>query len=161
MPDVPDPETLPTFQELLAPMADQLGDWYQRPRPIDIRHVGEHIRISSPVAREPRQQVWMRADGALPDDPLLHACVVAYASDMTLLDTTMLPHGLVFDAGFMASLDHVMWFHRPFRADDWLLYDQFSPSAAGARGLATGTIYRRDGQLAVSVVQEGLIRARR
>ena len=161
MPDAPDPETLPTMGELLAPMADELGDWYHRPRPIDIRHVGEHIRLSAPQAREPRQQVWMRADGTLPDDPLLHACVVAYASDMTLLDTTMLPHGLVFDAGFMASLDHAMWFHRPFRADDWLLYDQFSPVAAGGRGLATGTIYRRDGQLAVSVVQEGLIRRRR
>jgi acyl-CoA thioesterase-2 len=160
-PQVPDPETLPTFRELLAPVADKLGDWYQRPRPIDIRHVGEHIRLSAPAVREPRQQVWMRADGPLPDDPLLHACVVAYASDMTLLDTTMLPHGLVFDAGFMASLDHAMWFHRSFRADDWLLYDQCSPVAAGGRGLATGTIYRRDGELAVTVVQEGLIRARR
>jgi acyl-CoA thioesterase-2 len=142
-------------------MAKELGDWYRRPRPIDIRHVGEHIRVSAPQLRAPRQQVWMRADGTLPDDPLLHACVVAYASDMTLLDTTMLPHGLIFDAGFMASLDHAMWFHQPFRADEWLLYDQFSPVAAGARGLATGTIYRQDGVLAVSVVQEGLIRARR
>jgi acyl-CoA thioesterase-2 len=101
----------------------------------------------------------MRADGVLPDDPLLHACVVAYASDMTLLDSVIMPHGLTWDSGGqMASLDHAMWFHRPFRADEWLLYDQISPSAAGARGLAIGTIYSRDGRLVVSVVQEGLIR---
>ena len=158
MPEVPDPETLPTFRERLAPMAEELGEWYRRPQPIDIRHVEQHIRLSAPAPRAPRQQVWLRADGHLPNDPLLHACVVAYASDMTLLDTTMLPHGLVFDAGVMASLDHAMWFHRPFRADEWLLYDQVSPVAEGARGLATGAIYRQEGQLAVSVVQEGLIR---
>jgi acyl-CoA thioesterase-2 len=106
--------------------------------------------------------MWMRADGKLPDDPLLHACVVAYASDMTLLDTVMLPHGLIWGegTGTQVSLDHAMWFHRPFRADDWLLYDQHSPTAWGARGLATGTIFTRDGMLAVSVVQEGLLRLR-
>jgi acyl-CoA thioesterase-2 len=102
--------------------------------------------------------MWLRADGKLPNDPLLHACLVAYASDMTLLDTIMLPHGLIWSEGSQASLDHAMWFHRPFRADEWLLYDQSSPTAAGARGLATGTIFTRDGALAVSVVQEGLIR---
>ncbi len=102
--------------------------------------------------------MWMRADGKLPDQPLLHACLVAYASDMTLLDTIMMPHGLIWNHGSQASLDHAMWFHRPFRADEWLLYDQRSPTAAGARGLAVGTIYTRDGGLAVSVVQEGLLR---
>jgi acyl-CoA thioesterase-2 len=102
--------------------------------------------------------MWMRADGNLPDEPLLHACLVAYASDMTLLDTVMAPHGLIWNEGTQVSLDHAMWFHRPFRADEWLLYDQYSPTAAGARGLAVGTIYTRDGALAVSVVQEGLLR---
>src|SRR5205814_2122637 len=108
------------------------------------------------------QHVWIRPDGELPDDPLLHACVVAYASDLTLLDTTLLPHGRRGYPGvFMASLDHAMWFHRPFRADDWLLYDQQAPSTSGGRGLALGSIFRRDGGLAVSVVQEGLIRVSR
>jgi acyl-CoA thioesterase II len=159
MPDVPDPETLPTFRERMAPFAEQLGDWFERPRPIDIRYVGDFVRGPTASAQPPRQQVWMRADGKLPDDPLLHDCVVAYASDMTLLDTTILPHAEDYGGnGFIASLDHAMWFHRPFRADEWLLYDQLSPTAAGGRGLATGTIYRRDGGLVVSVVQEGLIR---
>ena len=110
--------------------------------------------------RHPCQQVWMRADGRLPHDPMLHACVVAYASDMTLLDSVFLPHGIAWDDDKVmgASLDHAMWFHRPFRADEWLLYDQESPSAAGARGLARGTIFTRDGRLALSVVQEGLVR---
>jgi acyl-CoA thioesterase-2 len=106
------------------------------------------------------QNVWIRANGQLPDDRLLHACVVAYASDLTLLDTVLLPHSRsVGEEQFMmASLDHAMWFHRPFRADEWLLYHQTSPSASGARGLAQGSIFRRDGALAVTVTQEGLIR---
>jgi acyl-CoA thioesterase-2 len=104
--------------------------------------------------------VWFRADGKLTDNPLLHACVVAYASDMTLLDSIMLPHRVSFDDPRLqgASLDHAMWFHRPFRADEWLLYDQESPSAGNARGLARGEIYSHDGRLVVSVVQEGLVR---
>ena len=107
--------------------------------------------------------MWFRADGVLPDDPVLHACVVTYASDMTLLDTTLLPHavGAVERDLIMASLDHAMWFHRPFRADEWLLYDQDSPSASGARGTARGSIFTHDGHLAVTVVQEGLIRQAR
>jgi acyl-CoA thioesterase-2 len=160
MPEVPDPETLPTWAEVMAPHADRLGDWLSRPRPIDVRHVGEPIRMLPGTGhqRPPVHRMWLRADGKLPEDPLLHACLVAYASDMTLLDTIMLPHGLIWSEGSQASLDHAMWFHRPFRADDWLLYDQGSPTAAGARGLATGTIFTRDGALAISVVQEGLIR---
>jgi acyl-CoA thioesterase-2 len=109
----------------------------------------------------PRQQLWIKADGELPDDPLLHACIVAYESDFTLLDTALLPLAIrSWNDGstMMASLDHAMWFHRPFRADDWLLYDQDSPTAYGARGFARGQIFTRDGRLAVSVVQEGLIR---
>lgn len=160
MPSVPDPETLPRWEETMAPYAEAMGDWYERPRPIDVRHVGEPLR-TVPVESNPRaptHRMWLRADGRLPDHPLLHACLVAYASDMTLLDTIMLPHGLIWTEGTQVSLDHAMWFHRPFRADEWLLYDQHSPTASGARGLATGTIYTRDGTLAVSVVQEGLLR---
>jgi acyl-CoA thioesterase-2 len=162
MPSVPDPETLPTWSEAMAPYAETLGEWYHQPRPIDVRHVGEPLR-TSPVESTPRpptHRMWFRADGSVPDDPLLHDCLVAYASDMTLLDTIMLPHGLIWTEGTQVSLDHAMWFHRPFRADEWLLYDQHSPTASNARGLATGTIYTRDGQMAVSVVQEGLIRTR-
>ena len=108
----------------------------------------------------PHHRVWLRADGKLPDDPVLHACVVTYASDMTLLDTALLPHGGTYmdDRVQMASLDHAMWFHRTFRADEWLLYDQDTPSASDARGLARGLIYTASGDLVVSVVQEGLIR---
>jgi acyl-CoA thioesterase II len=159
MPEVPPPDSLPTFQERMEPFAEQMGDWFSRPRPIDQRFVQEPWRGAEP-GREPRQDVWMRADGTLPEDPLLHACVVAYASDMTLLDSILLPHDLSWDEGgiMMASLDHAMWFHRPFGADEWLLYSQESPAAGGARGLARGSIFRSDGVLAVSVVQEGLVR---
>ena len=159
--DAPDPETLPDFKERYAPWADQLGDWYHRDRPIDMRWVD----WEPPDRREslpPRQRVWMRAAGTLPDDPVLHACVVTYASDMSLLDTAMLPHASWHDPDvFMASLDHAMWFHRPFRADDWILYDQDTPSSSGGRGLARGLMWDRDGNLVVSVVQEGLIRRMR
>jgi acyl-CoA thioesterase-2 len=104
--------------------------------------------------------VWLRADGQLPDDPLLHVCLMTYASDLTLLDSVLRRHGLTWADGAIAgaSLDHAMWFHRPFRADHWLLYDQESPSASGARGLARGQVFTTSGQLVVSVVQEGLIR---
>ena len=169
MPASPDPESLPTFAARMAPHRDQLGPWYDQPRPIDIRHVGGNPlerRADGTDAAEPvpTGQVWLRADGQLADDFLLHACVVAYASDLTLLDTTLAPHGLsIWSApGLMlASLDHAMWFHRRFRADEWLLYDQDSPVACGARGFARGSIYTRTGQLVVSVVQEGLVRPRR
>ena len=161
MPASVDPETLPTYKQRYAPIADKLGDWYHRPRPLDVRHVEPPARLRTDAdSHEPRQQVWFRTDGALGDDPLLHACVVAYASDMTLLDSILVPHDLSFDDGSMmgASLDHAMWFHRPFRADGWMLYDQESTSAYGGRGLARGEIFTRSGDLVVSVVQEGLIR---
>jgi acyl-CoA thioesterase-2 len=161
---VPDPEGLPDFKTRMAPYAAQMGDWYSRPRPIDLRFVtplpaGEPIEDGVDAAAAV-QQVWFRADGKLPDDPLLHVCVAAYASDMTLLDSIFNAHRLKWEDGNImgASLDHAMWFHRPFRADEWLLYDQVSPSASGARGLAEGKIFTTDGKLAVSVVQEGLVR---
>ncbi|HVF32298.1 MAG TPA: acyl-CoA thioesterase II [Acidimicrobiales bacterium] len=159
MPDVVRPDDLPTWQDRMKAMGDEIPEWFTRPRPIDTRYVQEPWRTPDRPSGEPRQQVWMRADGTLPDDPMLHACVVAYASDMTLLDSILLPHrGVAFEGLMMASLDHAMWFHRPFRADEWFLYDQASPSASGARGLARGSIFRSDGALAVSVVQEGLVR---
>jgi acyl-CoA thioesterase-2 len=159
MPDVPGPEELPTFEERFEPYKDQLGDWYTRPRPIDSRNV-DWVPPAERGALPPYQRVWLRASGVLPDDPILHTCVLTYASDMTLLDTSMNPHrGTVPDDKLMmASLDHAMWFHRPFRADDWLLYVQDTPSSSFARGLARGLIYTQSGSLIASVTQEGLIR---
>jgi acyl-CoA thioesterase-2 len=165
MPDAPAPETLPTMAERLEPYADRFSpdvmEWLRRERPIDQRAVGMPRWLDAePGAREAEQLVWIKANGELPDDPLLHACVVAYASDLTLLDTAVMPHARSWDDDrfMMASLDHAMWFHRPLQADQWLLYHQKSPSAQGARGLSEGFIYRRDGALSVTVMQEGLIR---
>ncbi|HEV7209972.1 MAG TPA: acyl-CoA thioesterase II [Mycobacteriales bacterium] len=164
MPDVPAPETLPSLVEQLAPYGGQLDAWLSRPRPIDLRYVGAHPMSAAIDGRphEASSQVWMRADGTLPDDPLLHVCALTYASDMSLLDSVLLPHGMAWQTGTVsgASLDHAMWFHRPFRADHWLLYAQHSAAAAGGRGLAEGRFFTRDGQLVVSVVQEGLVRRR-
>ena len=162
--DVPAPETLPTLAEALAEVDGPGAEWAARPRPVDLRYVGEHPLLAQrrgPAA--PRNAVWMRADGDLPDDPLLHVCVATFASDFTLLDPVLLPHGMAWGTGTVhgASLDHAVWFHRPFRADEWLLYDASSPTAAGSRGLATGRIFTRDGRLVMSVVQEGLVRAPR
>ena len=155
MPDAPDPETLPAADDLEPPISGRL--WAKQP--IDIRYVNGPP-WDRPVDPTGRQLVWIRADGTLPDDPVLHTCVVAYASDYTLLGSALVPHGRSYfnNDMMMASLDHAMWFHRPFRADEWLLYSQASPAAAGGRGLAMGGIFRRDGALAISVVQEGLIR---
>ena len=160
MPDVPAPETLPTFRERAKAFLNELGAWAERERPIDIR-LCDPLDRPPHQWREPTAYAWLRADGRLPDDPTLHACVLAYASDMTLLDTTVRPHGLVWSPErklMMASLDHAMWFHRSFRADEWLLYAQTTPSSASGRGFATGSIYSREGVLVVSVAQEGLIR---
>jgi acyl-CoA thioesterase-2 len=155
MPSAPDPETLPAAAELEPPIPGRL--WAKQP--IDMRYV-DGPPWDRPVDPTGRQLVWIRADGTLPDDPVLHTCVVAYASDYTLLGSALVPHGRSYFHNdiMMASLDHAMWFHRPFRADEWLLYSQASPAASGGRGLAMGGIFRRDGALAVSVVQEGLIR---
>jgi acyl-CoA thioesterase-2 len=161
MPVVADPDTLPSSEPGSGSPRGRAVEGADRPRAIDVRRLDDDLTSASESEDpgEPRLRVWLRADGRLPDDPLLHACVVAYASDMTLLDTATKPHGLTFDGGSMASLDHAMWFHRPFRADEWLLYDQRSPIAAEARGLAIGALFSRDGRLVVSVVQEGLIRS--
>ena len=164
MPPVPDPETLQTLPERMAPYADELDGWHTQPRAIDLRYVDDPPRVAKDSGqRQSSSKVWMRADGTLPDDPLVHVCAVAFASDMTLLDSTLLAHGLAWGTGDVlgASLDHAMWFHRQFRADEWWLYDQESPWTGSARGLSRGSIYTRDGQLAVSVVQEGLLRTPR
>lgn len=160
MPDAPPPESLLTRNQILQSMESLPDGWDPaEDRPIDTRWVGQH-----PFARSdpqpPNQLVWFRADGTLPDDPVLHTCLLTYASDMTLLDTTLLPHGHSYGDNdvMMASLDHAMWFHGPFRADEWLLYDQHTPFAGNARGLATAKVFTHDGRLVATVVQEGLIR---
>jgi acyl-CoA thioesterase II len=163
MPAVPDPDELPTWQQRVEPYLERLGpdlaQWLVRERPIDSRPVDDP-RWLDPTPREPEQDVWIKANGALPTAPLIHECVVAYASDLTLLDTAMFPHAISYreQQYMIASLDHAMWFHRPFRADEWLLYHQTSPNASRARGLAQGSIFCRDGTLAITVIQEGLIR---
>ena len=169
MPDVPQPEDLPNEQTLKAKFIDTLPEnirtYWSMDRPIEMRPVDSQ-RFFSPVPPEARglpvQHVWMRATGRLPDDLPLHQCVLAFASDFTLLDTALVAHGKrTFDPDLqMASLDHAIWFHRPFRADEWLLYVQDSPSTSGARGLCRGLVYTREGVLVASVAQEGLMRER-
>jgi acyl-CoA thioesterase-2 len=163
MPEVPDPETLPTYADRVGDFQDQLGMAVTRPRPIDVRYVTDPPWVRRETGQhEARSQVWMRADGTLPDDDLLHVCMAAFASDLTLLDSVLARHGVYWGLDVTgASLDHAMWFHRRFRADEWLLYDCSSPSASGARGLATGRFFARDGRLVATVVQEGLLRTPR
>ena len=165
MPKVPGPEELPSEAEIKATvmpmMPDPVRAYYERERPIELRPV-EFDRYLSREPKAPKFNVWIRATGRLPDDPAIHQCVLAYASDMTLLDSALIAHGrTVFERSIQAaSLDHALWFHRPFRADDWLLYAQDSPSTSGARGFSRGLIFARDGTLVASVAQEGLIRPR-
>ncbi|QXJ24600.1 acyl-CoA thioesterase II [Actinomadura graeca] len=163
MPDAPAPETLPTALERLTPLFGEAGARaFTEQRPFDVRHATPLTweAAKDPSLATPETRVWLKVDGELPDDPLLHVCLMTYASDMTLLDTVLLNHGLAWgDKRTMgASLDHAMWFHRPFRADDWLLYSQDTPFAGGARGLARGQVFTHGGELVVSVMQEGLIR---
>jgi acyl-CoA thioesterase-2 len=170
MPPAPDPETLPDAADLMRAHAEKFPDptvidrLAEARAAVDLRYVEAPPFLTAGSPREPRSQVWFRTRGALTDDPLLHVCLATYVSDMTLLDSVLLAHGrggwAVGDV-VGASLDHAMWFHRPFRADEWLLYDQRSPSASGGRGLASARIYTRDGRLAVSVIQEGLVRVPR
>jgi acyl-CoA thioesterase-2 len=166
MPDVPKPDELPSEAEIrervLPLMPDPVRRYYERERPIELRPV-EYGRYLGQKYEDGRFNVWIRATGKLPDKPAIHECVLAYASDMTLLDAALIPHGrTVFEKDIMAaSLDHALWLHRPFRADDWLLYAQDSPNLSGARGFSRGLIFARDGTLVASVAQEGLVRERR
>jgi len=159
MPDAPAPESLPTWQERVSALPPEAFPWTRTDRPIDIRHVHAPTFLGG----EPRSGgnlAWLRATGKLPDDPFFHRCVLTYASDMSLLDTAILPHGRSGSLGpvMMASLDHTLWFHRDVRVDEWLLYVQESPIAGGARGFTRGTLFTRDGHLVASAAQEGLMR---
>jgi acyl-CoA thioesterase-2 len=163
MPDAPSPDSLPTLQERIANVRHAPAFFSDSKLAIEVRHVDAppwEQRAKGP--RNGLHRVWMRAAGKLPDDPLLHVCVLTFASDLTLLDTVLIRHGLAprLDTVTMASLDHAMWFQRRFRADEWFLYSTKSPAASGGRGLATGRFFSQDGHHLVSVVQEGMIRVR-
>eukprot|EP01065_Artemidia_motanka_P047090 TRINITY_DN7296_c0_g1_i1.p1 TRINITY_DN7296_c0_g1~~TRINITY_DN7296_c0_g1_i1.p1 ORF type:complete len:360 (+),score=122.07 TRINITY_DN7296_c0_g1_i1:58-1080(+) len=176
MPDVPPPEQLPTRQEnfrfLLHKMKDKMSpglrQWFEArieaPFPLDMRNCDPTLSQSSGIGlpgakkdpRAPRQRLWIRANQQLADQAGVHACVCAYASDYVLVSTAALPANRVFDMA--ASLDHSMWFHQPFRADDWMLYDVSSHRARGARALITGRLFTKDGKLAVTIAQECILR---
>lgn len=160
MPDVPGPESIGRLDERIQVEFGDFDEWSLRQHPIDQRFIGE-LPWSPKRSREPRQRIWIKADGELPDDPLLHACVITYASDMSLLDSVLAPHSIRWDNGqfMVASLDHCMWFHRNARADEWLLFDMDSPIAHGGRGMARGFLFNQAGQLMTSMVQEGLTRS--
>lgn len=165
MPSVPPAEPLTSELELIRDMASRIPELLRpvltQDRPIDFRPV-DPVDPFDPTPRPPVRHVWFRSLGALPDDPMLHQAVLAYASDHGLLGTALLPHGLSFRSPGMqlASLDHSLWMHRPFRVDEWLLYSMDSPITAGARGFVRGSIYTQDGSLVASVAQEGLMRLR-
>jgi len=162
-PKVPPPEELKPMikpsQAEMEKLPDKLRRWLEIERPFEFRPVQTYNPLA-PVACEPVRQIWMRAVDKLPDDDTLHRCLLAYISDYWLLDTSTMPHGSSFLRGnlVMASIDHAIWFHRPARVDDWLLYSLDSPSTSGARGFARGSFYSRAGVLVASTAQEGLIR---
>ena len=164
MPDVAGPEGLlggdAAKERYLAHAHEQMRHYWSQEPLMEFRPV----RFHEPSATHdvpPHQHVWFRPKAKLPDDPLIHQAVLAYASDITLLDTSLLTHGRnILDPDFLgASLDHAMWFHRPFRFDDWMLFTHSSPNASGGRGLSWGSFFTRDGRLVASVAQEGLLRA--
>jgi len=163
MPNVPGPEGLADVRELPPALFEKVPDKLRRflthERPFEFRLV-EPIQIVPPVRSEPRRHLWVKTVGALPDSVDLHRHVLAYVSDYQLLATAMRPHGVDYAAGNvqLATLDHAMWFHRPFRVDDWLLYAMESPSASGGRGLAFGRFFTRAGRLVASTAQEGVVR---
>ncbi len=166
MPDVPDPMSLKTEQELNRELLDRVPEKFHsqltRNRPIEIRPV-DPVNPLDPDKRSPHKQSWFRAQGELPDDRILHCCLLSYASDFAFLGTSLNPHGVTFMTPSMqvASLDHAIWFHRDLRMDDWLLYDKDSPSAAGGRGFNRGSVFNQDGILVASTAQEALIRQRK
>ncbi len=157
---LPDPETLPSTADVLAGIDHPVALFWSTRRAFDIRHVESPIYFEASGDRVPHQAVWMRAVGTLPDDPTLHRAALAYASDYSILESTLRAHGVAWGTPGLkaASLDHAMWWHRFGRADEWMLYVQESPNAIGGRGLSLGRIYSRDGVLLASVAQEGTIR---
>nr|WP_247710468.1 acyl-CoA thioesterase II [Qipengyuania huizhouensis] len=169
MPSVPAPEDLPSDTEMrkkflaeMGEISDAQRELMTRPRPIEMRTSGK-LHWMNADKKPPHAHSWFRAAAALPDDPALHRAVIAYASDYTLLGTSALPHGLSWARGELkgASLDHAIWFHRPARADEWLLYATDSPWSGGGRGFNRGRIFNRDGELVASVAQEGVVRKAR
>jgi acyl-CoA thioesterase II len=166
-PKVKGPDGLENEEERRRRLAHQLPEAVRehvtRVNPIELRQVEEDDDLMNPKKAPPFQHVWMKVRGEMPSDLAMHQCVLAYASDMTLLDTCLMPHGISWFSGKLqsSSLDHAMWFHHPLRVDEWLLYAQDSPSGAGARGFNRGSIYTREGKLVASVAQEGLIRVRK
>ena len=162
--DIPGPEECISELEVKKKMIDKVPlkyrDFFLRERPIEIRNLPGEGMFEEPKKKPPHKHVWMKAVGKIPDDVVQHQAILAYASDMGLLSTSMNPHGLSFAKGnvMSASLDHAMWFHRPFRADEWMLYSTDSPSASNARGFNRGSVYTEDGVLVASAVQEGLMR---
>jgi acyl-CoA thioesterase II len=160
MPAAPDPETLPTAAEELANIDHPAALFWSSRRAIDLRHMEGAIYVAPGRQKATQQSVWLKAMGAMPDDPLLHAAVLAYCSDYSLLEPVLRRHGIAWADPRLrpASLDHAMWFHRPARADDWTLYTQDSPSASGGRGLAIGRMFSADGRLVATVAQEGMVR---
>jgi acyl-CoA thioesterase-2 len=164
MPDVPDPEDCPSLGDLFRKVTGRPDDrsWEREWAALDVRYAADSRPGGALVndVEPARAQIWIRVAGDVPADPVVNACLLTYASDLTLLGVSLVPHGLLISSPKVqpASLDHSMWFHRPFKADEWMLYDQRSPSASGATGFALGTMFGRDGRLIASVAQEGLIR---
>ncbi len=163
MPDVPSPDELPSENELrdklLKDMPAPIRAYWQRDRPVEVRPV-DISRYLDPQKASPVQHVWLRPTGALPDDLAVHQCAIAFATDISLLDTALVPHGrTIFDPRLaLASIDHALWFHKPAKFDDWVLYSTDSPMTHGARGFTRGTLFTRSGELIASAAQEGLIR---
>jgi len=166
MPEAPEPESLPTEEERNARIAHlvpaKLRERTPKERPFDVRRSDDSEDPMNPAVSPPKRMVWFRSVAALPDDLSLHRCLLAYVSDFAFVTTALLPHGVSFLTPGMqvASLDHVMWFHQPFRVDDWLLHVIDSPAMHGARGLVRGRVFTRDGRLVASTSQEGLLRRR-
>lgn len=157
---LPEPESLPSSADSLEDVRHPVAQYWASQRPFDMRHVTSPVYLSVEGAQVAHQAVWFRSIGELPDDPALHRAALAYASDYTIMESIMRRHGIAWATPGLkaASLDHAMWWHRPARVDDWLLYLQESPSASGGRGLAQGRIYSRDGRLVASVAQEAMVR---
>lgn len=162
MPDVTAPEDLPSLVDIFGSLDHPDAQIMARRRPVDLRHADGHLWFAPAAGHEPHQAVWMRALGTLPDDPLVQAAALAYCSDYTLLEPILRRHHLAWTDSRLrvASLDHAMWFHRPGRIDDWVLYTQDSPSAISGRGLGVGRIFSRDGALLATVAQEGMVRVK-
>ena len=163
MPEVDPPEACPELGDVLAQLSGRpRDDWDREWASLSVRYAGQ-VQADQEAGVESGSRVWLKASDAIGDDPVLHAAVLTYASDLTLLSAAVTPHGTYIGDPRLqpASLDHAMWFHRPFRVDEWLLYDQASPSASGGRGLATGRLFTEDGRLVASAVQEGLVRLKR